>query len=191
MKGTSKLISHTTTTTTTHTALRPAFGRQQAFNRSSRPQGRPSRFRLLPPGHQGQQDGITYLQRQRVRLALLVLRRLKDGAGCFGFYSTTFLQTHFCLRRSPDHGTVSVVIVVVIWVTPFDFGTYGIYRKTYKSKCEDIVEIWYCAQLQLPVTSIVAKNCQKRYYYFLWFCGFLLFDPQKTSKFKFDVIRPT
>ena len=95
MKGTSKLISHTTTTTTTttttYTALRPAFGRQQTFNRSSRPQGSPARFRLLPPGHQGQQDGISYLQRQRVRLAVLVLRRLKDGAGCFGT-----IQRRFC-----------------------------------------------------------------------------------------------
>ncbi len=56
---------------------------------------------------------------------------------------------------------------------------YERYRKTYKNKSVDTSDTRYCAKFQPFVTSIFAKNRQKRFCVFSRFRGFLPFWPLK------------
>ena len=62
------------------------------------------------------------------------------------------------------------------------------YRKTYENKSVDTSDIRYCAKFQPSVTNNFAKKCKNWFRDFV-FLAFLIF--KMTSKFKFDLIRPT
>ena len=67
------------------------------------------------------------------------------------------------------------------------------YKNLYENKVVDPSEEGFCAKFELDVTSTFAKkNCQKRFPGFSQYFRFFAFLTYKmTSKFKFDLIRPT
>ncbi len=86
----------------------------------------------------------------------------------------------FCLRRSPDHGTVDVVVVLLLLLGGLLwFRFFSRYWNLYKITFVDNNEVTNRANLQPVVASTFAKRSQKRFCNFLQFCGFLTFWPAK------------
>ena len=71
----------------------------------------------------------------------------------------------FCLRRSPEHGTVRVVIVllVVVGIATLYFWIKTQYRETYKNKRVDMNKTISCEKFQLFVTKFFAEISQKHF----------------------------
>ena len=92
-------------------------------------------------------------------------------------------MTPFCLRRSPDHGTVKVVVVVV--VTTFILKKIFAIEISSKNIFLDNIDVINCANFGNYVTSTFDKNSKKRFDDFTFFPVFDNFDQPNDLKIQF------